>query len=373
MSEVDELAKKCVGKKLPICLYQPCVQNCEFLKQYCETPGELTKWLKDGLYREKPEIAYSCNMCGLCSKLCVRSLDVGRTSLELRQRMVREGLGPLPRHEAVLATQEWVASDSFALTLPPPDGTECKRFLFPGCNLSAYSPDVVLSAYEYLREKLPGTGIILGCCGAPYHDIGEQAHFLEGMDKVISEMHRFGVSELILCCPECNHIFKQYASQLELRSIYDVIAEYGAPEDAKVSTGRCFSLHDSCKARYEVNMRESVRTIATQLGYGIEEPEFSGEIARCCGMGGMVPYADFRLANRVIMNRAKEMPHDIVSYCASCRNAFAMVGRSSVHLLDLVFNPDWEKVAKTPPKQGPVRQQAQSELRERLLQGEVKT
>jgi Fe-S oxidoreductase len=170
-----------------------------------------------------------------------------------------------------------------------------------------------------------------------------------------------------VCCPDCKHIFKEEAADVQVTSIYEVIAEHGLPEDVPPPIDKTFSLHDSCTARYETNMQESVRKITNELGYNIEELKCSGEKTRCCGMGGLIAYADFKLNMQVIKARVKEMPHDALAYCASCRNTFAMVGKPSVHVLDLVFNPDWEKTKRRPGKQGPAKQKIMSELRERLV------
>ena len=366
MSEIDEIAKKCVGKKLPICLYQLCVQNCEFLKQYCETPGELAEKIRQGGFEDKPELAYSCNLCGLCEKLCVRGLDIGHSFLEYRQERMREGTGPLPKHQPVIADQEFVNSDSFFLVLPNPANGETRRFFFPGCNLSAYSPELVQKTYEYLRGKLPGTGIVLGCCGGPVHSIGDQEGFLNTNNRVVSQMKAHGASELIAACPHCYHLFDDYAEGIQVTSLYEIMANMGLPSDAKLSADKVFSLHDSCNTREVGKIQDAVRQVLKELGCSIEEPEFTREMTRCCGMGGMAAYVDLRLVNKTIMRRAREMPHDIISYCASCRDAFAMVGKPSRHILDLIFNPEWESAAKAPFKQGPARRQNQARLRDLL-------
>lgn len=98
------------------------------------------------------------------------------------------------------------------------------------------------------------------------------------------------------------------------------------------------------------------------MGYKIEEMEYSREKTRCCGMGGMVPYVDFDLANRVTKTRADEASHDLLTYCAACREALAME-KPALHLLDLIFNPNWKETMRTPPKTGKKRREAQSQTK----------
>jgi hypothetical protein len=188
------------------------------------------------------------------------------------------------------------------------------------------------------------------------------------LGKVTSEMEKAGASEIIVACPDCYHTFKDNASRIQLRSVYEVMAEHGLPEGVRAQNGKTFAIHDSCKTRYESRIQDSVRTIVEELGCQIDEMVFSRDKTRCCGMGGMASYVDLKLANKVINRRANETSFDMLSYCASCRDAFALVGKPSLHLLDLVFNPEWEEAAKRPPTLGLSRHNNQLQLRERLIE-----
>ncbi len=367
MSEIDRVIKGCRGD-LPVCLYRLCVKECEFLKQFCATPKELAKSLGAGHFMENPLIPYSCNLCDLCEQVCPYDLNIGRMCLELRQQLVAEDLGPLSQHDYVHRDLDWTTSDSFALAQPDPETGTCERVFFPGCNLSGYSPSLVVKAYDYLRERLPGTGILLNCCGAPLRDLGEQARFQEVLDAVAAEMAKLGASEIIVACPDCYSSFKHHAPQLEVRSLYEVMVELGLP-DGLPTREWTFSLHDSCPTRGEKGIHDSVRTLIQMMGYGIEEMEYSRERTRCCGMGGMVAYADTWLAFNVTKRRIDEAHFDMLSYCASCREAFAspFAGeKPSLHLLDLIFNPDWEQTRLNPTNKGKTRRENQALLKSQL-------
>lgn len=365
MNERERIIKGCSGD-LPICVNKPCVRSCEFLKKYCSYPKELAKNLKGEYLKDNSKIPYACNLCGLCRRVCIHDLDVGQMCFEGRQQLVEEGLGPLAGHQQILENQDWVTSDSFALTLPDPNSTECKRFFFPGCNLSGYSPDLVAKTYEYVRTKLPGTGIMLGCCGGPSHDIGDESRFANIMGQVTSNMQKFGASELIVCCPHCYHIFKDNAQHIKLISIYEIINKHGLPQNIAIGGSKTFAIHDSCQTRYESKLQNTVRELIRKLGYKVEEMEYSKDKTRCCGMGGMAGYIDLPLVSKIINRRAKETPFDIVTYCASCREAFALVKKPSLHILDLIFNPDWEKDRLEPTKKPSTRKENQSLLKAKL-------
>jgi len=238
MSESDKMLERCIECGL-------CVKECDFLQMHCESPRDLAESFKAGKHRTSPEIPYSCNLCGLCEVRCPEGLNVGRMCFEVRHQLVQEGLAPLKPHQPLRDAQDWYVSDAFRLALPSPESLKSSdasgsgktiRAFFPGCALSAYSPDLVINAYEYLLQKLPGTGIVLGCCGAPAYLIG-------------------GASEIIVACPCCYLVLKQYLPHLNPISLYTVLVRIGLPE-AKPAAGarekRTFSIHDPCSSRLKV-------------------------------------------------------------------------------------------------------------------------
>lgn len=357
MTETEKIIEDCIECGL-------CVEECEFLNKFCESPKDLALKMDSGYYREKPMIPYSCNLCDLCETLCPNELNIGRMCLEVRQKMVEEGLGPLRAHNLLIKEQDWVLSDSFTLALPDPDVKECRRVFFPGCNLSGYSPFLVLQTYDYLRNRLPGTGIFLGCCGSPNREIGDQDKFIEIIRRIEGEMAKLGSSEMIVACPYCYYSLKEYGPSFELKSLYNIMIEIGLPETVKSNEYK-FTIHDSCRSRYEKDMQDSVRALLSSMGYQIEEMQNSRDQARCCGMGGMAAYVDFVIANEAAKKRVGEANHDIVTYCASCRETFARHS-PSLHILDLVFNPKWRDDKNKPTNRLSIKRENQLNLKDRI-------
>jgi NADPH-dependent glutamate synthase beta subunit-like oxidoreductase len=366
--QAEEEARRCLN-----CECKLCVKECEFLKLYCKTPKELCEKLRTGSLEENPEIPYSCNLCGLCKKICPQDLYPGDMCLEIREDMVAGGIGPLPEHELVRMDQEWVTSDKFALSISDSINEAGEWAFFPGCSLSAYSPDIVIKTYDYLREQLPGTGIILNCCGAPSHCIGDRQRFNEITNGLQSEMEKLGASGLIVACPECYYTIKHNVPEIKLKSLYEIMADLKLPEGIEVHDEYTFSLHDSCTVRDEKEFMDSVRDLVKRMGYEIEEMQYSREMTRCCGAGGMVPYVDLELYLNQADKRAGEASHDMLTYCASCRETFAATGKPSIHILDLLFNPEWQVDLDRPPQMGKERQERQSELKVLLLKYLINT
>ena len=315
-------------------------------------------------FKEKPEIPYACNLCGLCKQTCPYGLDLGELSLALREMLVEEGIGPLPKHKSMEEEREFVTSSSFTLSLPDPDATECQRVFFPGCNLAAYSPSLVIATWDYLRAKLPGTGIVLRCCGALSYDLGQCSQFQKAKEELENEMHKLGASELITPCPECYDTIKRAAPSFQLKSLYEVMVEVGLPDVPK-GNGQTFNLHDSCKTRWEQGIQESARELVARLGYNIEEMRYSRELTRCCGQGGLgIGLNPFRVF-KATKERLTESHYDMLTYCATCRETFAM-HKPSLHILDLIFNPNWEKDKAKPTSNVAQRRENQLTLKSQL-------
>jgi NADPH-dependent glutamate synthase beta subunit-like oxidoreductase len=357
-----DLAQSEAGRCLE-CQCKTCIRDCEFLKGLNEAPGTLARKLKDGLFRDDRRLAYRCNICDLCKRNCVKGLSLGDMFMEIRQAMVKEGLGPLPEHQFVKRDQNFSTSDKFAFVHSDPGAGRCEHIFFPGCGLSGYSPELVIDTYEHLRRHLPNTGLILGCCGGPTRFLGDEQRFREILNVLIAEVKALGDAELIVACPDCYHTFRHCAPDLKVRSVSGILVEQDLPVGTPSGEGQVFSLHDSCKARWEPEWQDSVRALIRRLGYEIEEVENSRDKTHCCGLGGMAAYADPELAAVNIRKRADEFGHDILTYCASCREALS-AHKPTLHVLDLIFNPDWRNAKTNPQKTGKARRDNQTRLKQ---------
>ena len=366
-----EIAARVGGEDLRRCLAcGTCTVSClvsEVDKNY--NPRKIVRRVLLGMkdyFKEKPEIPYSCHLCELCQKTCPYGVNIGKLCLVLREWLVEEGIGPLPKHKVITDDVEWATSPSFALTLRDPNVTECKRAFFPGCNLPAYSPSLVIKTYDYLREKLPGTGLIMRCCGAPSHGLGIHSMFQEIMGGLEHEMSKLGASELTVTCPDCYRTLKSATPSFRLKPLWEVLAETGIPQPPQ-SGHHTFSLHDSCTARWETKLQDSARKVIGLTGHQIEELTHSRELTLCCGMGGLIlPLNPMRVFS-ITKERVAEAHFDMLTYCAACRDALS-IHKPSLHILDLLFNPDWEEAMRKPPNQPSVRKDNQSLLRSLLME-----
>lgn len=354
-------AQRCLS-----CECLACKKSCEFLSHHDMNPREFAEKLMQD-YSAKLTVPFSCNICKLCGKMCPEGLDTGKLCHEIRKKAVNDGLAPLPQHKSVHSHQKWGTSWIFKLDMADPQNKkETSRVFFPGCNLPSYSPDLVVKTYNYLRDKLPGTGIILNCCGSPTYLIGEMARFQQILDGIEKQMRSLGASEIITACSKCYYILKNNLPQWKVSPLYGLMVDIGLPEGVPEKFNRVFSIHDSCPARYEEELRQGVRAVMDGLGCDIEAMEFSGEKTRCCGGGGMIAAVDPALFAKAKARRTGETLNDIVTYCAGCRDNIASLEKGALHILDLVFNPNWKQDRMKPPGSGKQRWRNRWDLKRQL-------
>ena len=310
-------ADRCLG-----CSCSQCVQHCTFLQHYVTDGRAGARDLVQLLIEQgeaEPHIPYSCNICGLCQAVCPQGLNTGRACLEFRERLVAAGKAPLPQHQAIQNYERWGTHPTFALSRPDPATGRARRVFFPGCALSGHSPHLVKSAYAYLRQRLPDTGIILNCCGAPSQLLGQRQELERVAGGVAAELARLGATELIAACTHCLHTIRDFLPGIKTRSIYEVMAETGLPPELARGKKLVFNIQDACGARQSPEIHEAVRHLVQAAGHGLEEMAHTRERSLCCGSGGMAAAVAPDLARQLTEARLAEAKFDLVTYCAACR------------------------------------------------------
>jgi NADPH-dependent glutamate synthase beta subunit-like oxidoreductase len=340
------------------CACSQCVKHCTFLQHYVQDfPGT-----EKGLVRllgerglADPLIPYSCHYCGLCQAVCPKDLHAGKPCLSAREALVARGQGPLPQHKGIQNYVKWGASPTFALSRPDPATGKAARVFFPGCSLAGHATEVVKAAYGHLRRKLPDTGIMLNCCGAPSYFMGEKDVMLRIIRNVGAEMAKLGAQEIIVACTHCHQTLTEFLPEFNTRTIYEVLNEVGLPERTPSPAAAIFNIQDACGARQAPQVHDAVRRLVRDLGHSIEEMAHNRERSICCGSGGMVPAVAPELAQKMTDFRLSEATRDLVTYCASCRARLAKTGHPTLHVLDLPFNPVWQQTKTQPPPHSLIR------------------
>jgi NADPH-dependent glutamate synthase beta subunit-like oxidoreductase len=330
------------GERCLDCECGLCVKDCEFLKKHCRSPKELARSVKDGFGDEEAmKMVYSCNICSLCKTVCPEELDTGAMLLEARRRAVEQERGPLPQHKPIVSYFNAGISKTFSLIMPEPGRSRSKRLFFTGCALPAVAPQHTLTVYEELRKNYPGTGVMMYCCGAPVELLGMDDPFEQARKDILRMAESVGADELIPACPDCAHTLTENVPELKITTVWEMLAEHWQPPRER--EGVAVSIHDSCKARHMPGTQKAVRAILEKSGGEVRDVEYVGELARCCGFGGMIYPVDAELSQAISRRRGDESPHPMITYCAGCRMALAGCGKEAVHILDFLFSPDLKK------------------------------
>ncbi len=341
---LDEAAAREEADRCLDCTCGLCVADCEFLADHCSSPKDIARRvLADPDDPEVLKTTYSCNICSLCAAVCPEGLDTGALLLEARREAVRRGTGPLPVHKAIVNYWKAGVGNTFTLAMPEPGRRTSRRLFFTGCALPAVSPANTLRVYDELRKHYPGMGVLMYCCGAPVELLGMDEEFHRTREDILRLAGELGADELVPACPDCAHTLAEAVPELRVTSVWELLA--GKWEPPRREGAPRVAVHDSCKARHAPGITASVRHLLRDGGAEIEEIEYNGELARCCGFGGMIYPVDPELSRRISRRRAEETPLPQVTYCAGCRMAVAGVGKPAIHILDFLLSPDWEKAA----------------------------
>ena len=194
-------------------------------------------------------------------------------------------------------------------------------------------------------KKIPGIGIVLNCCGKPSRDIGDNDRFDGIFNNTIKEFSILGVEEVVVACINCHKVFNEN-SNIKLRTVYEIIAEKGLDAYSPGSSNsREITIHDSCPARYSPEIQKAVRSIASTMGFELNEMKRKNEFTECCGAGGCAPLGNTALADRHTKKRTEQAKGQLISYCAHCRERFSSY-RPSLHILDLCFGTHYRKHVK---------------------------
>ncbi|MHC6180078.1 pyridine nucleotide-disulfide oxidoreductase/dicluster-binding protein [Clostridium sp. JNZ X4-2] len=345
--EASEEAGRCLK-----CHCTQCVKACSHLKKYNRIPK---KYLREIRHNEDivlgnhyaNKVINSCTLCGLCKEVCPSCISMKDAINETRKSMVERNKMPLSAHDFALKDMEFSNGTHFSMAKKQPGYENVKYVFYPGCQLPASQPDYIEKTYEYLMSNITeGVGLVLGCCGAPADWSGRQDLMEKSMEKIKSTWNDMEKPTFILACSTCYSIFEKYMPFIKIISLWEIMEMYGVPLKNKITGEKhILNIHDACTARYNEKVHKSIRNIAGELGYTIEELKFSRKITKCCGYGGLVFFSNREQSNEFIKDRIKEGNQDYLVYCAMCKDLFVSFGKKTYHILDLIYGDDLKNIS----------------------------
>ena len=350
-----------------------CVKVCPYLERFGAYPKKYAREIYNNQSmamgaRQANRLINSCSLCGLCSAVCPQDFPMQEVCLTARREMVAKGKMPPSAHEFALLDMEFSLGPEFALARHEPGQSQSAQVFFPGCQLAASDPELVVRVYDHLRDHLDGgVGLMLACCGAPALWSGQEEMLAQALAAWRSTWEQMGGPPLILACSSCHQVFREHLPQVELRSLWGVLLETKAGEPAP-SGAEPLAVHDPCTTRDQPAWPAAARDLLARLGRPLEELKLSGPLTECCGYGGLMQTANPALAKEVVRRRSGQSPRDYVTYCAVCRDNLAGVGKRALHLLDLVFpGPGQDDPAARPRPGWSQRRENRSRLKDWLV------
>ncbi len=345
-------AKRCLQ-----CGCDMCMNSCEMLSFFEKNPKKIIDDVEASMNIVKAfttNIASreinSCNTCGLCKEVCPENIDFEELFMSSRRVLHKGGKLPLAFHDFWMRDMEFSNSEEAFMIINANGGDKSSYLFFPGCQLGGSDPDYVINAYNYLKKHLEEEpAMMIGCCGAPAQWAGREDEHRAVIDWIRNIWENQGRPEVILACPSCRKMFEKYLPEIQVQSLWQVMAAQENSVNKSVASKK-MTIFDPCASRYDPETQNSIRIILKNSGYELEElPYYPGKV-QCCGYGGQIQAVNRPLFDKIVKTRVEATTHDYVTYCTNCRDTFATAGKSAVHILDLLFSDDVAaSAARKPP------------------------
>ena len=353
------------------CQCLECVNLCEYMRHYKTAPRLLARQIFKNMsgvggHRSNQQMN-SCSLCRQCEAVCKDGFSLADVCRAAREALVREGKMPPSAFDFALQDMKYSGSDAFSLTRHEPERSESAYVFYPGCQLSGAAPWQVIEIYGYLRGKISdGVGLMLGCCGVQADWAGEKDKFLESLAAVRARWTELGKPVMIVACPTCYMVFKQHLPEINVEFLSSIMENLGLPKSPS-AVPRTVAIHDSCTTRFEREIQDSVRRILSTLGHTVEELKTGRELTECCGFGGLMQISNRHLAHQVVDRRIGESDSDYLVYCSMCRENFANRGKTTYHLLDMLFGDEAGSMTARPAVGYSQRHDNRARLKARML------
>ena len=275
-----------------------------------------------------------CNQCGICREVCPEDIDLDGLFMAGRQKMHLQEKMPWPFHDFWLRDMRQADSEESSLIRAPKGKDKCSYAIFPGCQLGASEPEIVVKLYDALLNQMPDTAMFLRCCGVPLLWAGDREGFEESIAAIRRSWHQLGKPAMIMGCMTCMKHFKEYLPEIPVVSLVEILSEW------EISGGCCeevYCVFDPCSARNEPDARKAVREIAEEMGVSLVPLAENNHYFNCCGFGGHGDIASPEYADFVAEKRVSESELPYITYCINCRDIFLKRGKPARHILELVL------------------------------------
>lgn len=326
------------AQQCDLCLCTACMDNCVFMQKRGLTPQVIER---DGMMAEAPPVGFeervgnrmilSCAQCGVCRSVCPAQIDLGEFLLDKRTKLWAQGLISPALHDYFIREMQDCSENLFFADRP---GEKLDYLFFPGCQSISSDPEQVLAAYAWLRQGDADSGILLSCCGVSAEWEGDAEGLQRNLLRIRRVWEEAGRPSLVMNCPTCLRVFRKYAPDIPVISIYELLAARGLPAQAEVLPDPHYLFHP-CASQDDPVLRRAALQVAAACS---SAPVETADIAACCGLGGHIYPAAPEIASAMLEKARDRSPLPYLAYCANCRNLFRHTGKECRHLLDVVFH-----------------------------------
>jgi len=207
-------------------------------------------------------------------------------------------------------------------------GTKGRVVFFPGCAINGFQRDIGRSAVAVLRRLgydviVPGG---LRCCGRPLLSLGDRAAAAEHAEHNSGIIEAAKAGAVVTACASCSLTFKKEYPKLlsgkapAVLDIHEFLAhEIGGLPLRPVRTK--VTWHDPCHLGRGQGLSGKALDILRTIP-GIELVEMRNA-DRCCGFGGVMRIAHWRLSDGIAEEKARNIiltgASAVVTGCPSCR------------------------------------------------------
>lgn len=347
-------AKRCLD-----CKCMECVKGCAYLQHYKSYPRKYVREIYNNLSiamgtRHANKMINACHECGQCKAICPNGLDIGDVISDARKLMVESGKMPVSAFEFALEDMEQSNSKDCAFISHQPGRETSEYVFFPGCQLGASVPEIIITVYGDLINRLEGgVGIFLGCCGITAEWAGQEKLYTETIRKMKEQWVSLGCPRIITACPTCYKVWGSIVDKEHCIGIWDVLLDIGIPKmhtnaDEKTVETKNYVIQDACGAREYEAVQRAIRELLIKSGYELKEAKYHKKESRCCGFGGLVPYSNPDIANETTKLVVFSKDWNYVTYCMNCRDRFSKEGARAVHILELLYDQNKGKTHQVP-------------------------
>ena len=101
----------------------------------------------------------------------------------------------------------------------------CSHALFPGSQMGAYEPELLVKLYDSLHFQMPDAGVIFLACGMAAKEAGDEELYRECLARIEGAWEELGRPVLLMACPQCMAALRKELPQIETVSLYKKLTE----------------------------------------------------------------------------------------------------------------------------------------------------